>query len=485
MKIERSTQIGCLKLQLEGSNDMDINYMYIIQTFLGYIFQTIPIVLLGYAPFKEEEFKYNKNKTFFVIICFLIGFSIICAFFLEMNYNPAAHMNDIDEIRLINTANILFTIMLVCMTIYYFLSLKRGIKGKIFGYIVGIQYSLVAYIIAQILSKEPFITYNIFELHYAPYGTNAVITYMLMSALIFPICYYLIQKLDIRTVRQNIQKNVHLLTIYSFMIFVLYIIILLIMSQVSATNDNRGVEILLIFLLVGLLLVAIFVYFMFYYALRMEKEKAHMQNQMLAFDLQYQAMNDKMLKEKHRIHDIHHHFRTLITLLENQQYTYVLNYLKNYLHEWEKVSVENICNNASLNSILSYYVTQAKQHNIEVQYEITVKDTYAFDLMDLTILLGNALENAIEACMNSKQEKPTMQLHICQKQQKLLIQIENSCDDSILEKDHNNLPYSSKQGRHTGYGISNMIQVTNKYQGNLEYWKNNNVFTLRILLAIP
>lgn len=460
---------------------MPFDISYFIHTFLGYCFQTIPIALLAYAPYHPEEFKHDKKKTTLVIICFLIVCSFLVACFLTLQYPPSSVISDKQRMFVTNLANIIFTCMLVCMTTYYFISFKRGTKGVTFGYIVGIQYALVAYMIAQILSKEPFDVST--KIVYRPYGTNAVLTYLVMFGLVFPLCHYLISKLDIRTLRQSIQKNVHLLTIYSFMIFLLYIIILLILSQVFIVNTNPCIKILLMFLLLGLLLVAMFVYYMFYHVLRVEQEKANMQNQMLAFDLQYQAMNDKMQKGKKRIHDVRHHFRTLISMMENKDYATVQQYLQEYLQEWDSMTTETICNNTQLNSILNYYIYQAKIHNIQVNYQITVKDTYPFDLMDLTVLLGNALENAIEACANI--EKPWIRIRICQKHQMLLLQIENSCDDSLIQKNHNNLPYSSKKGRSIGYGISNMIQVTNKYQGNLEYWKNHNVFTLRILLTIP
>ena len=69
-----------------------------------------------------------------------------------------------------------------------------------------------------------------------------------------------------------------------------------------------------------------------------------------------------------------------------------------------------ISQNPELNTILGYYITQAEQEAIQVTADIQVKPRYPFDMMDLTVLLGNAMENALEACRESGQEKAQIRI---------------------------------------------------------------------------
>lgn len=459
-----------------------LDWVYVLHQFLGSVFQLVPIILISYAPFSKEEFRFGRKKTVITIVLTVIVFSIFFALYLGNMFDPLTI--DSERLRVVNTANILFSVMLIIMTIYYFLSLNKKTQGKAFGYIVGIQYALFVYTLSQIFTKGKFTNLIIHNVYY-PYGTNAVITYIVMSLIILPICFFFLHKVNIRILRFQQSRNIFLITVYSLIILVLYIITFLVMNEVNLSSTGYRKEVLMICWLFAMLIVELFVYFFFYFVIRIEKDRATIQNQMTAYDLQYQAMKDKMEQEKRRAHDTRHHFRTLMSLVDNKEYANAANYLKEYLHEWEETSIEKVSNNAKLNNILNYYMAQAKQQGIEVRHDILLKDNYPFDFMDMTVLLGNALENAIEAC-EKYDEDSWIQIDIRQKKKMILIQIENSCDDTPLEKDaHNNTLYSSKQGRKVGYGINSMIQITNKYQGNLEYWKQDNTFTLRILLAIP
>lgn len=82
--------------------------------------------------------------------------------------------------------------------------------------------------------------------------------------------------------------------------------------------------------------------------------------------------------------------------------------------------------------------------------------------------------------------KPQIRVEICQRLQMLLIRIVDSCQDHQLTRNPDtDLPYSSKKGRRSGYGIQSMKMIAEKYQGNIAYRKEGAEFTLQIILNIP
>lgn len=212
-----------------------------------------------------------------------------------------------------------------------------------------------------------------------------------------------------------------------------------------------------------------------------------MHTQLTAFELQSQHMRDKIQEEKKSMHNMRHHFRTLISLSERQEYEKLQEYLRKYLEEWENVSSRLISRNPIIDSILGYYIAQAEEKGIQVQKNIEIKEHYPFDMMDLTVLLGNALENALEACSQcSSDTKSFIRIQMGQRKQTLLIKIENSCENRKNVSCYGDkIPKSSKSGRMYGYGISSMQMIVKKYQGSLEFWEDGEIFTVRMVLNIP
>ena len=98
---------------------------------------------------------------------------------------------------------------------------------------------------------------------------------------------------------------------------------------------------------------------------------------------------------------------------------------------------------------------------------------------------GNAMENAVEACLRQGVEDPFINLMIKQHRSTLLIQIENRCPPEAFPTKEEGRPGSAKKGRSRGYGLSSMEMIVEKYQGSLEYRAKDSIFTLRAVLNIP
>ena len=139
--------------------------------------------------------------------------------------------------------------------------------------------------------------------------------------------------------------------------------------------------------------------------------------------------------------------------------------------------------NPMFDTILSYYINEAEQNGIRVRQKIEIQEYYAFEYMDMTVLLGNALENAVEACVRSEAPAPFISIDLFQVKRQLLIQIENTCESGGMLPGRE--PGSSKRGRISGYGIRSMRMIVEKYHGDMEYWKQGTTFTLRMILHIP
>ena len=114
-----------------------------------------------------------------------------------------------------------------------------------------------------------------------------------------------------------------------------------------------------------------------------------------------------------------------------------------------------------LTSILSVYAGKAKESGIAFLIKCNVKAELAVRDIDLIALLGNLLENALHGCQESAKEKLYIEIYIQMQNRRLTIVCDNICSDDLT------LSGSLPEGK--SIGISSILAVCQKYDGNLEY----------------
>ena len=119
-----------------------------------------------------------------------------------------------------------------------------------------------------------------------------------------------------------------------------------------------------------------------------------------------------------------------------------------------------------------------KKKNIKIDFHYKGLHNIQISGIDLAILLGNALDNAIEATEKIREtEKRIVELYIYLKSNQLVMIIENNVTQNV-DVDH---LQTEKTGNH-GYGVVNMKSVVNKYAGSLSFFCEDKVFKTVIAL---
>ena len=120
-----------------------------------------------------------------------------------------------------------------------------------------------------------------------------------------------------------------------------------------------------------------------------------------------------------------------------------------------------------MNSILSVYTGKATESGISFEVKCNTRAELAVSDVDLIALLGNLLENALHGCQKSGKEQPEIRIHIRMQKSRLIIVCDNDCSGDLKLTD--GLP-SGK-----GIGISSILTVCRKYDGDLDYNIENGV----------
>lgn len=90
------------------------------------------------------------------------------------------------------------------------------------------------------------------------------------------------------------------------------------------------------------------------------------------------------------------------------------------------VKEERYCNNNYINSILSYKLQNIASDQIDVSVRMLYPEKLNIDYGDMGVLLGNLIDNAVEACEYVKTEKPYIHIKGYENALKWYLEIENS-----------------------------------------------------------
>ena len=131
--------------------------------------------------------------------------------------------------------------------------------------------------------------------------------------------------------------------------------------------------------------------------------------------------------------------------------------------------------NAVVNGILERALEQVQNQGISLDFNVWVSDQLPISAVDLYIIMGNTIDNAIEACQQvPAADSPTISLTLRQQNHTLFYAIDN--------------PIPAKQGKKPGdvhgYGIRNVKNCVAKYHGMTTVSKQDGVFSVQIQLPL-
>lgn len=103
---------------------------------------------------------------------------------------------------------------------------------------------------------------------------------------------------------------------------------------------------------------------------------------------------------------------------------------------------------------------------------------------DLYVLLGNAVDNAIESVMKlSDEKKRVITVNVDSRGAFVSIQINNFCEGELKMQD--GLPVTSKSGKYYhGFGLKSIRLIAGKYGGDMSIQAENGIFTLQVMIPV-
>jgi len=181
-------------------------------------------------------------------------------------------------------------------------------------------------------------------------------------------------------------------------------------------------------------------------------------------------------------HDYHNHIQVLKAHMELKEYEQAQKYLD--MLEEDLTSVDTVIKtgNVMVDAILNSKLSLMKDHEIRVDVTAVVPQEVGILGVDLSVLIGNLLDNAMEACMRmEKKEDRFVRIYIDIIKKQLYISVINSMEGKARRSGAQYL--SSKQGLH-GFGILRIDSIVSKYNGYINRQSEQDVFATEVMLPL-
>lgn len=211
------------------------------------------------------------------------------------------------------------------------------------------------------------------------------------------------------------------------------------------------------------------------------EEQRQMKRQLTMQVEHLRQMNQKVEESAKLRHDFRHHLRTLMTLSEERRCEELENYIRGITEIAEGTRLGRLTDNIELDALVQYYSNLALSNNIQFRARLNLPSIINFPIVDLCGLLGNLLENAVEACQRQQTGDKTIFIAGRAQDGHLEFVVDNSFDGKLKTRGGK---YLSSKRNSFGLGISSVLETVKRYDGIINLYTDNKGFHAEVCLPL-
>lgn len=268
------------------------------------------------------------------------------------------------------------------------------------------------------------------------------------------------------------------------------IIIVVFGSMVIVYNifTSHMVSILMLITISVLTLMNIFVFYIYdrlIENLELKMRCVVFEQKIESYERQYEEIEFAQMATRRLRHDMLNHF----TIINGYAYAGDVDEIKNYIEsvvsEVQKRKRLNVASsgNIEIDSIINHKISIADEKRVTFHVFLDIPSDLKMNPSDICGILGNALDNAMEACSYLENpEERYINLDIAYSVGLLHIKVENSYDGKIFKLENNSYVTRKEDKELHGFGLQIINDIVNKNKGEMNIFYNEKLFRLNIFL---
>lgn len=221
----------------------------------------------------------------------------------------------------------------------------------------------------------------------------------------------------------------------------------------------------------------------FYFLKRIGKEtELHQQIELLKQNAFYQQENVKnILSEQERVRSMRHDMKNVMLaiqgMLQQNKTEEIMDCCRKYIGEIGAASACIQTGVQAVDHLLAYKLNKAEGEGVIVKSQISRLGSIEIDDVHLCIILGNLLDNAMEAL--EKENEKRLEMILEKNESYISIFVKNSIQTSVLAV-NSNLITTKEDKRVHGFGIRNVKELVKEYGGLISFYEDKGMFVCHI-----
>lgn len=294
--------------------------------------------------------------------------------------------------------------------------------------------------------------------------------------------FFIVCEILIKVKRKESYSLLSFQWLLQILCFVISFYVANILWSISKQKSINDYDILFAFLSIALLNIVLFILLNRMENSRRLREKYNLAKMNLEIQKQFIINAQKNYQQTKVLHhDMKHYLMTVMGLIVNGNQEEAKNYLETILEEKLPLVYTGIqTGTVAVDSVINAKFSVCREKGIDVKAALNT-EFKEIDEMDMSILLSNLLDNAVNGCQNS--DEPKIDLEIARKKSYIRITVKNSISDSVLLNNPDLNTTKSEKSMH-GYGITSIREISRKYDGTVNFREEGKMFIAEVWLNI-
>lgn len=248
----------------------------------------------------------------------------------------------------------------------------------------------------------------------------------------------------------------------------------------SSNNKVSSIITISILILFNVIIFEIYIKMNELFAYEKEKTMYEQQLDIISYNtFEQKKIMEDFHEEKHNLVNELIALRGGIERCDREEAIKNLNKIIKQCHHVETVSNSG---NSTVDAIINFKYAVAKEYGIEFSLKIFIPEELPIAQCDIGVVLGNAIDNAIEAVKDCKNKEKVIEISMGVKKEAWVLVIRNPYEHE-LKKDKTGMLLTTKQEKRIhGYGIKSIMRVAEEYQGEAIIDTENGLFSLTLVI---
>ena len=179
-------------------------------------------------------------------------------------------------------------------------------------------------------------------------------------------------------------------------------------------------------------------------------------------------------------HDFRHHLLAMSGMLEEGRSAELASYLGQLTNAEELGQRPRLCANAAVDAVAAHYDAAARAKGVRVGWNLALPEALPVPEVDLCSILGNLVENALNATCELPQEKRWVEVASEEVTPAALGIVARNPYEGIVTFGGDGLPVADESGH--GVGLSSVAATVERYHGGIDAHVENGIFSCGVVL---